>query len=88
MTFLIITEDPSAGAGLVERIKERAPDSFCFYILPSSVEEALKAVRVDCAVCPPGLADLLSHRKLPQVAVWPLEVSAEAMAEALLPHHA
>lgn len=86
MTFLIITEDPSTGAKLAERIKEQAPDSFCFSIPPSTVEEALKTVLVDRAVCPPELAELLSHRKLPRVAVWPPEMSAEAMAEALLSH--
>ena len=88
MTFLIIAEDHTAGAGLAERIKERAPDSFCFSVSPSTVDEALKTVRVDCAVCPPELAESLSRRKLPRVAVWPPEASAEAMTEALLSHQA
>ena len=56
MTFLIITEDPARAAGLAKRIKEQSPDSFCFPVVPSAVEEALRTIRVDCAVCPPALA--------------------------------
>ena len=88
MTFLIITEDLSAGAGLAECIKVRAPESFCFSVVPSAVEEALTAVRVDCAVCPPEMTDLISSRQHPRLAVWPPEMSGEDMAEALLAHRA
>ena len=88
MTFLIITEDPSAGAGLAECIKAQAPDSFCFSVVPSAVEEALTAVRVDCAVCPPEMTALISSRQHPRLAVWPPEMSGEDMAEALLAHRA
>ncbi len=68
MTFLIITDDPSAGAGLAECLKERAPGSICFSMPSSAAEEALNAVQVDCVVCPPELAEFLSRRKLPG---WP-----------------
>lgn len=87
MTFLIITDDPSAGVGLAECLKERAPGSICFSMPSSAAEEALNAVQVDCVVCPPELAEFLSRRKLPRLAVWPPEVRVEAMAEALMPHH-
>ena len=84
MTFLIITEDPARAAGLAKRIKEQSPDSFCFPVVPSAVEEALRTIRVDCAVCPPALAAAPVLGNAPCRAVWPPETSAEDMADHLL----
>ena len=86
MTFLIVAEDLPTGAELAERIREREPDSFCISISPSTAEEALNTIQVDCVICPPELAECLSRRKLPWLAVWPPEVSAEPLAKTLLPH--
>ena len=84
MTFLIITEDPARAAGLAKRIKEQSPDSFCFPVVPSAVEEALRTIRVDCAVCSPMLAGIPSLAKAPHLAVCAPETSAEDMADHLL----
>ena len=84
MTFLIITEDPARAAGLAKRIKEQSPDSFCFPVVPSAVEEALRTIRVDCAVCPPALTAAPVLRNAPRLAVWSPEINAEDMADQLL----
>lgn len=86
MTYLIITEDLSAGSALAECIKERMPDSFSFPILPCAVENALNTVKVDCAVCPPELKKTMSHQPFPRLVIWPPETDAQAMAEVLLSH--
>lgn len=84
MTFLIITEDPIRAASLAKRIKEQSPDSFCFPVAPSAVEEAFRTIRVDCAVCPPALAGAPILGNAPHLALWPPETSAEDMADHLL----
>ena len=84
MTFLIITEDPARAAGLAKRIKEQSPDSFCFPVTPSAAEEALRTIRVDCAVCPPALAAAPVLENAPRLAVWSPETSTEDMADQLL----
>ena len=86
MTYLIVTEDLSAGSALAECIKARIPNSFSFPILPCAVENALNTAKVDGAICPSSLAEEMSLRHFPHLAVWPPETDAQAMAESLLSH--